>query len=81
MRAEQLWRKYHLAPGSVLGLPAVISNTAHFLTAVAKKGAKVSVVARDDFVKLMDGEAMLALLTLQDFAAEVRAVRLEMSRS
>ena len=73
--------RIRLAPGSVLGLPAVLSNAAHFLTAAAKKGAKVSYLARDDFAKLMDEEPIQALTTQQDFAAEVSAVRLAMSRS
>ena len=62
-------------PGSLLGLPGVISDQPYSLTAIASAGARVSFVARDDFKALMNSDPRLSFKMLQVLAAEVRSAR------
>ena len=64
-----------MAIGSLLGLSSVIGNKPFSMTAVAKKGAQVGFVARDDVSALMITEPGLALMTLRVLAAEVDSTR------
>jgi CRP-like cAMP-binding protein len=61
--------------GSLLGLPALISNEPYSLTAQANKGASFSYVKRDDFQRLLEEEPLLPMKILAVLAAEVRAAR------
>jgi len=61
--------------GSLLGLPAVIGNEPYSLTAVAKQGATVGFVGREDFSRIMLTEPALSGLILRVLAAEVRTAR------
>jgi CRP-like cAMP-binding protein len=63
-------------PNSLLGLPAVVSNSPYSLSAKAKPGAEVSFVPRDEFSKMMLTEPGLAVLILKVLAAEVRTARI-----
>ena len=63
-------------PGSLLGLPGVIGSTAYSLSALARKGAEVSFVAREDFASLMLGEPNLSMKILRMLANEVRTARM-----
>lgn len=63
-------------PGSLLGLPAVVSNSSYSLSAMAKSGAEVSFVPREEFSKMMLTEPGLAVLILKVLAAEVRTARI-----
>jgi len=65
-----------VAPGSLLGLPGVVSNVAYSLSATAKQGAEVSFVPRDQFSHLMLSEPGVAVLILRVLAAEVRTARI-----
>jgi len=62
-------------PGSLLGLPALISDQPYSLTAVAGAGAEVRFVSRDDFFSLMQSDPLLSLKMLKVLAAEVRTAR------
>ena len=62
-------------PGSLLGLPAMISDQPYSLTAVARAGAEVSFVGRAEFLDLMHTDPQLSLKMLQVLAAEVRTAR------
>ena len=62
-------------PGSLLGLPGVVSDQPYTLSATASAGAEVSFVARADFTALMQADPKLALKILQVLAAEVRSAR------
>ena len=62
-------------PGSLLGLPAVVSEKPYSLTATAHAGAKVSFVSRADFLALVQTDPQLSLKMLQVLAAEVRTAR------
>jgi CRP-like cAMP-binding protein len=62
-------------PGSLLGLPALISNKPYSLTAVAHPGSRVSFVGRDEFLSLVQSDPTLSLKMLQVLAAEVRTAR------
>lgn len=66
--------------GSLLGLPALISNQVYSLTAVARAGAQVSFIARDEFTAFMQTHPPLAFKILQVLAAEVSAARRAISR-
>lgn len=63
-------------PGSLLGLPALVSNHGYSLSAFAKGGAEISFVPREDFSKLMLSEPLLAMMILRVLAAEVRTARM-----
>jgi CRP-like cAMP-binding protein len=63
------------AAGSLLGLPGVISGEPYTLTAVARNGARLSFVSRDEFTNLMQTNPLMALKMLEVLAAEVRSAR------
>jgi CRP-like cAMP-binding protein len=65
--------------GSLLGLPGIIGNQPFTLTAIARSGAQVSFITRDEFTALMQSDPLLSLKVLQVLAAEVRSVRQAMS--
>lgn len=62
-------------PGSLLGLPGLISGQPYSLSATAAAGASVSFVARGDFTAIMHADPLLSLKILQVLAAEVRSAR------
>jgi len=62
-------------PGSLLGLPALISDQPYSLTAAAGAGATVRFVSRGDFFALMESDPLLSLKMLKVLAAEVRTAR------
>lgn len=66
-------------PGSLLGLPAVVSDHPYSLSAVARAGAHVSFVTRHDFFSVMEAQPVLCLKMLQVLAAEVRTARQALS--
>ena len=63
------------APGSLLGLPAVIGNLPYSLSATAKKRAVVSFIKREDFSRLMLTHPSISVGVLRVLAAEVRTAR------
>lgn len=63
------------SPGSLLGLPGLISNHPYSLTATAHAGAQVSFVNRDTFTRLMLSRPQISAKVLQVLAAEVRGAR------
>lgn len=65
-----------LGPGALLGLPGTISNRPYSLSATALAGAKVSLVACEEFANLMLTEPAVAVLILKVLAAEVRTARI-----
>jgi len=66
-------------PGSLLGLPGLISNQPYSLTAVAQAGAQVSFVSRAEFSAMISSDPQLFFKILQVLAAEVRSARLAMN--
>jgi len=68
-------------PGSLLGLPGLIANQPYSLTAVARKGATVGFIDREEFNTLMQTELPLMVKILQVLAAEVRSARLAITRA
>lgn len=66
-------------PGSLLGLPALISDQPYSLTAVAHAGAKVDFVGRSEFFALMQADPLLSLKMIKVLAAEVRTARQALS--
>ena len=65
--------------GSLLGLPGLIGNEPYTLTAIARPGARLSFVSRDQFTGLMQSDSQLALKILEVLAAEVRSARRALS--
>jgi len=65
--------------GSLLGLPGLIGNEPYTLTAVARPGARLGFVSREEFTGLMQTDALLALKILEVLAAEVRSARYALS--
>ncbi len=61
--------------GSILGLPALIGNEPYTLTAIARSGAQLSFVSRDDYAALMQANPLLPLKVLRVLAAEVHSAR------
>jgi CRP-like cAMP-binding protein len=66
--------------GSLLGLPGLIGNQPYSLTAIARSGAKVGYIAREDFNALMQSQLQLLVKVLQVLAAEVRSARLAITQ-
>lgn len=66
--------------GSLLGLPGVIADQPYSLTAIARKGADVGFVSKDEFNALMQSEKSLMVKILQLLAAEVRSARLAITQ-
>jgi CRP/FNR family transcriptional regulator len=62
-------------PGSILGLPGVISNEPYTISATAGAGAQVCFVSRDDLTALMHADPVMSIKMLQVLAAEVRSAR------
>jgi CRP-like cAMP-binding protein len=71
----------HAGPGSVLGLPGIVSNEPYTLTAMARGGSEVRFVTRSDFEDLLQAEPSLKFKVLQVLAAEVRSARQAMSEA
>jgi CRP-like cAMP-binding protein len=61
--------------GSLLGLPGLIGDEPYTLTAIARNGARLSFVPRDEFTSLMRADPPLALKMLQVLSAELRSAR------
>jgi CRP-like cAMP-binding protein len=61
--------------GSLLGLSGLVSDAPYTLSAVARGGAHLSFVPRDEFSSLMQTEPQLAFKMLEVLAAELRAAR------
>jgi CRP-like cAMP-binding protein len=62
--------------GSVLGLPALIAHRPYSLTAIARKGASLGFIDKDEFQTLVQTELPLMSKVLRVLAAEVRSARL-----
>lgn len=62
-------------PGSLLGVPALVSDCPYSLEAIAQPGAQISFVSRADFLALMHAQPALSIKMLQVLAAEVRTAR------
>ena len=69
----------NVGSGSLLGLPAVVGKKPYSMTAVVKKGSKVSFVTPYDFEELIEADPRLYPEVLQLLAAEVRSARRALS--
>jgi CRP-like cAMP-binding protein len=66
-------------PGSLLGLPGLIGDEPYTLTAIAREGARLNFVSRDEFTSLMQTKPLLSLKILEVLAAEVSSARRALS--
>ena len=69
-----------VGPGSLLGVPAVVSGGPYTLTGTALTGAEVGFVELGEFTKLMADQPALFPLVLAVLAAGIRAGRLALTR-
>jgi len=67
--------RVNVGPGSILGLPGVISSKPYSLTAVAESGAEVGFVSADYFDAVISADPSLSSKVLQLLAAEVQNAR------
>lgn len=66
-------------PGSLLGLPGLIGEGPYTLSAIARDGARLSFVSRDEFTSMMQADPHLSFKILQVLAAELRSARRALS--
>jgi CRP-like cAMP-binding protein len=66
---------FQVTSGALIGLPGLIGNEPYTLTALARNGARLSFVTREDFNAVMMSDPKLFLKVLQVLAAEVRSAR------
>jgi len=69
----------NVGPGSILGLPGVVSNMPYSLTAVAESGAEVGFVSSEYFSAMVYADPSLSSRVLQLLAAEVQNARTAIS--
>lgn len=69
-----------VGPGSILGVPAVVTKEPYTLGARASARSKVEFVELNDFEELMRSDPSLFPLVLAVLAAEVRAGRIALTR-
>ena len=62
--------------GSLLGLPGLIGGSPYSLSALARKGAEISFVSREEFAQIMLSVPTIAVGILRVLAAEVRTARM-----
>jgi CRP-like cAMP-binding protein len=70
-----------VGPGSLLGLPGVVGNEPHSMTAFVRKGSEVRFVTRNDFEDLFRAEPSLQLEVSLILAAEVHSARQRISEA
>ena len=66
---------FQTTAGSLLGLPGLVGNCPYSLGAVARAGAQLSFITRDEFTSIMQANPLLSLKILQILAAEVHSAR------
>jgi len=66
---------FQTTAGSLLGLPGLVGNCPYSMGAVARAGARLSYISREEFTTLMQANPMLSLKILQILAAEVHSAR------
>jgi len=71
--------EFQAHPGSLLGLPGLIGEGPYTLSAIARDGARLSFVTRDQFTQLMQADPHLSFKILQVLAAELRSARQALS--
>ena len=67
--------RFQAPGGSLLGLPAVLTNQPYSLSATALQGARVSFITRSRCLELLQSDTALSLNALQIMAAETHAAR------
>ena len=65
-----------IGPGSILGIPAVVTKEPYTLSAKACLGSDVCFVELSDFEEMMQAEPSLFPLVLEILATEIRAARI-----
>ena len=61
--------------GSLIGLPAVVSNEPYSLTATASTDAEILQIGPEEFCRLVESRPGLCVEALKILAAEIRSVR------
>jgi CRP-like cAMP-binding protein len=66
---------FHANPGTILGLPAIVSGEPYSLSAIARYGSDIGFVPRTAFERIIRTNSMLYLSVLKVLAAEVQFAR------
>lgn len=72
---------FHANAGTVLGLPAIASNRPYSLSAVARQGSDVALVAKGEFERIVRDEPGMYMAVLRVLASEVHAAREALANS
>ncbi|HWA95819.1 MAG TPA: cyclic nucleotide-binding domain-containing protein [Terracidiphilus sp.] len=78
---ESIIGSFSAGPGSILGLPAVVSKESYTLSAIVRKGSVIRFVDMTDFENILAKDPTLYPSVLSLLAAEVRAARALLSGS
>ncbi len=62
-------------PGSIFGLPGVLSDAPYSLTAIARSGTRLQVISRSDFHQLLAEHPEISFQALRILASEVQTAR------
>jgi len=73
--AGEMVMRMQTAAGSLLGLSGLVGGEPCTLSAIARQGAELGFVKRDDFAGMLRTEPLLSFKVLQVLAAEVRSAR------
>lgn len=67
--------RFRAFPGTVLGVPAVVSNEPYSLSAIARQGADVGFVSKEEFKNVVRSKPLAQIAALKALAAEVQFAR------
>lgn len=67
--------EFEATTGSLVGLPAVFSNSPYSLTAIARRGAHLARLNREEFIAMLAANPALSLDLLKILAEETRGAR------
>lgn len=79
--AESIIGSFSAGPGSILGLPAVVSKEPYTLGAIVRKGSVIRFVGAEEFENVLTEDPTLYPHVLSLLAAEVRGARAILSGS
>lgn len=67
--------RFQVFPGTVLGIPAILSNEPYSLLAIARRGADVGFVTKEQFDNLVQTRPRTQIAALKVLALEVQLAR------
>jgi len=67
--------EFQVYPGTVLGVPAIVSHQPYSLTVVGRRGAVIGFVSKEDFGNLIHRRPSTYIAALRMLAAEIHSAR------